>query len=63
MIRVLPTYKGYTVDMRLKEFRKAVWGEEVEFIPFTSVKGQKLLTLFLKTHEGQREVMYYRANN
>jgi len=59
MIRILPTIKGYTVDMRLKEFRKAVWGKEVEFIPFTSTKGQKLLTLFLQTQEGQQEVMYY----
>ncbi len=55
MIRVLPTYKGYTVDMRLKEFRKAVWGKEIEFIPFDSVKGQKLITGFLRTPEGKRE--------
>lgn len=55
MIRVLPTYKGYTVDMRLKEFRRAVWGKEIEFIPFDTVKGQKLITGFLRTPEGKRE--------
>lgn len=62
MIRILPTIKGYTVDMRLKEFRKAIWGQELEFIPFTSTKGRKLLTLFLQTQEGQRELEYYWDN-
>jgi len=38
----LPTFKGYTVDMRLREFRKASIGEKLEFIPFNSSEGKKL---------------------
>ena len=38
----LPTFKGYTVDMRLKEFRKAM-PHPLEFIPFNTIKGKKLL--------------------
>lgn len=54
-MRQLPTYKGYTVDLRLKEFRKAQYGKALEFIPFDSKLGQKLITEFLKTPEGKRE--------
>jgi hypothetical protein len=39
----LPTFKGYTVDMRLREFRKANFGEKIEFIPFDSQEGKELL--------------------
>ena len=38
----LPTFKGYTVDMRLREFRKAKIGEKLEFIPFNSPEGKRL---------------------
>jgi hypothetical protein len=38
----LPTFKGYTVDMRLREFRKATIGEVLQFIPFNSPEGKKL---------------------
>ena len=54
-MRKLPTYKGYTVDLKLKEFRKAIYGKALEFLPFDSEKGQKLITEFLKTPEGKRE--------
>ena len=63
MIRVLPTFKGYTVDMRLKEFRKAVWGEEVEFLSFEGEKGRRLIIAFLQTSEGEEELAYYKAHN
>jgi hypothetical protein len=44
-MRRLPTFKGYTVDCRLREFRKV--GERgIEFIPFDSVVGRRLLTEF-----------------
>lgn len=43
VVRELPKFKGYTVDERLKEFRKAEYGKTLEFIPFDSPKGQKLL--------------------
>src|SRR5215213_8523428 len=38
----LPTFKGYTIDMRLQEFRKVASGEKLEFIPFNSPEGKKL---------------------
>ncbi len=41
-MRKLPTFKGYTVDSRLREFRK-VGNRGVESIPFVTVSGQKLL--------------------
>ena len=42
-VTVLPTFKGYTVDMRLKEFRRAIPDVTLEFIPFNSPEGNKLL--------------------
>ena len=35
--------KNYTIDPRLKEFRFVKYGEKMEFIPFDSIKGQKIL--------------------
>ena len=43
-VRILPTFKGYTVDMRLKEFRRAIPEVTLEFIQFNSPEGQKLLS-------------------
>ena len=40
---ILPTFKGYTVDTRLKEFRRAIPDVTLEFIPFNSPEGEKLL--------------------
>ena len=37
------TGKDYTIDPRLKEFRFIQYGKKMEFIPFSSVKGQKML--------------------
>jgi len=42
-VRILPTFNGFTVDMRLKEFRKAIPDVALEFVPFNSPKGEKLL--------------------
>ncbi len=41
----LPTFKGYTVDARLRQFRKVSHGEspQIEFIDFNSEEGQGLL--------------------
>lgn len=52
----LPIYQGYSVDFRLKEFRKAIFGKALEFIPFESEAGQKLMTGFLKTALGKSMV-------
>lgn len=43
----LPTYKGYAVDLRLKEFRKAELDEMPEFIPFCGERGVELFTDWL----------------
>ncbi len=42
-MRMLPTFKGYTVDFRLRQFRKAEYGKALEFIDFDSEEGQRLL--------------------
>jgi hypothetical protein len=42
MAHRLPEFKGYTVDWRLREFRRLVFGEMPEFIPFDSKKGREL---------------------
>jgi hypothetical protein len=47
-LRKLKTFKGYTVDLRLQQFRKLVhgklFGDWLDFIEFASPKGKKLLT-------------------
>lgn len=40
---ILPTYEGYTVDERLSQFRKAIYGKTLKFINFNSRKGKRLL--------------------
>ena len=42
-MRKLKEFRGYTVDIRLQEFRTVVDGKGITFIPFTSSKGQTLL--------------------
>ncbi len=39
----LPTYRGYTIDKRLRQFRKVIHGCRIEFIEFDSEEGRKLL--------------------
>jgi hypothetical protein len=43
-LRILKTFKGYTVDLRLQQFRKMEFGKLPQFIEFASPKGKKLLT-------------------
>jgi hypothetical protein len=40
---VLPTFKGYTVDMHLREFRREIPDVVFEIIPFNSPKGKELI--------------------
>jgi hypothetical protein len=40
----LPIFRGYTVDLRLGQFRKVEPGKGLEFIDFDSHRGVKLLT-------------------
>jgi hypothetical protein len=35
--------KIYTIDPKLREFRHIKYGEPMEFIPFNSRKGQKMI--------------------
>jgi hypothetical protein len=44
MVIQLPTFKGYTIDERLRQFRKVDRNKpSIEFIEFSSKEGQKLL--------------------
>ena len=44
MVTELPEFKGYTVDEKLKQFRKVDRDEpSIEFVDFDSKKGQELL--------------------
>ena len=47
-VRKLKEYKGYTVDLRLQEFREMKYGKRPQFIPFASLEGRALLA---KMHE------------
>lgn len=59
MIRILPVFKGYTVDMRLQEFRKIEMDKLPEFVPFMSLEGWPLFLEFRHTEEGQKEIERY----
>ena len=39
---ILPTFKGYTVDLQQQKFRRSVPGKRPESIHFRSRKGWKL---------------------
>ena len=59
MIRILPIFKGYTVDLRLQEFRKIESNKLPEFIPLLSDKGARLFYEFKQTTVGQKELNHY----
>ena len=56
-MNILPTYKGYTVDYRLKQFRKIPLDRLPEFVDFDSEKGDELLTQMIKKNLVQKEVL------
>ncbi len=44
MVKELPKFKGYTVDERLKQFRKVDMEKpSIDFVDFDSEKGKELL--------------------
>jgi hypothetical protein len=46
MMVILPTIDGYTMDRRLKEFRKVSFkngNPSIEFVPFHTMKGRRML--------------------
>ena len=54
MITKLPEFKGYTVDERLKQFRKVDRKKpDIEFIDFDSEKGKKLLAEYEESKQLQ----------
>ena len=55
MIRILPVFKGYTVDARLGQFRKVFKSGAIEFLEFDSEKGDVLLTKYIKTLDADSE--------
>ena len=44
----LSTFMNYTIDFRLKQFRK-VKNQKIEFIDFSSEKGEKILVKYIKS--------------
>ena len=58
-LRVLPEFKGYTFDFRLREIRKIKWGQRYEFIDFSSAEGKRLLKECFASPEGQQEIERY----
>jgi hypothetical protein len=46
--RVLPTFHGYTIDFRLRQFRKVREDTSIDFIPFSSDLGDELLMLMYR---------------
>ena len=52
-MRILPVYKGWTVDVRLKQFRKIVKQSKffagIEYLDFDTDKGDVILTRYIKS--------------
>ena len=42
-VRKLKEFRGYTVDLRLRQFRKIPYGKQPQFIEFATPEGKKLL--------------------
>ncbi|MCX6771366.1 MAG: hypothetical protein NTX79_04900 [Candidatus Micrarchaeota archaeon] len=49
MIVILPTFKGYTIDVRLGQFRKVSRENGIEFLDFDEEEGDELLAEYLGT--------------
>ena len=49
MVKELPVFKGYTVDIRLGEFRKADPKTGIEILKFASPQGDDLLEEYVGT--------------
>jgi len=56
MAVILPTFKGYTVDLRLRQFRKVVGGKLI-FVEFCSPEGDELLGQFVSTLSKKRDML------
>jgi len=54
MVRVLPVFRGWAVDVRLREFRRVHWEPDgspgpVDFLSFHSEEGDALLVDYIKS--------------
>ena len=49
MVKQLPIFKGFTVDVRLREFRKGTPISGMEFVSFDSPEGEVLLEGYIDT--------------
>lgn len=54
--KILPTFKGYAVDLQQQRFRRAISGKKPENIRFLSRKGWKL---FWEMAEFAQEVVEF----
>ena len=50
----LPMFEGYTVDVRLKQFRK-VGNHNIIFVDFDSLEGEKILIRYIKSLDKKRQ--------
>lgn len=55
MVYILPLFKGYTIDIRLKQFRKVGSGLKIDFIYFDSPEGDALLAEFVGSLDAKKE--------
>lgn len=52
MTKELPKFKGYTIDERLKQFRKVDKGKpSIDFVDFESEEGKELLAQYDESKE------------
>ena len=52
MVKELPKFKGYTVDQRLRQFRKVDRNKpSIDFVDFDSEEGQELLAEYEEAEE------------
>jgi hypothetical protein len=52
MVKELPKFKGYTVDERLRQFRKVDHEKpSIDFVDFDSEEGEKLLDEYEESQE------------
>jgi len=55
MTNILPTFMGYTADIRLKQFRKVGPELKIDFVDFDSPEGDELLTEFVESLDAKKE--------
>jgi len=55
MITMLPVFKGYTIDVRLKQIRRVYKSGRIDFIEFDSEQGDKILVRYIKSLDPESE--------